>query len=89
MVFFCGSLCVPWCRRLDQLYADNLKCSAERPCVLFESFSLMSGIWEGILISLLELVLELFPKDFVKILLVVLQLVLTFRFSSEAGAGSW
>ena len=37
-------LCVPWCRHLDalpdvklQLYADNLKCSAERPRALFES----------------------------------------------------
>ena len=35
---------VPWCRHLDslpdvkpQLYADNLKCSAERPGALFES----------------------------------------------------
>ena len=34
----------PWCRRLEslpdikpQLYADNLKCSAERPRALFES----------------------------------------------------
>ena len=37
---------VPWCRHLDsvpdvkpQLYADNLKCSAERPGALFESAS--------------------------------------------------
>ena len=38
------ALYVPWCPHLDalpdvkpQLYADNLKCSAERPCALFES----------------------------------------------------
>ena len=38
------ALYVPWCRHLDalpevepQLYADNLKCSAERPGALFES----------------------------------------------------
>ena len=38
------ALYVPWCRHLDalpdvkpQLYADNLKCSAERPRALFES----------------------------------------------------
>ena len=38
------ALYVPWCRHLDalpdvkpQLYADNLKCSAQRPCALFES----------------------------------------------------
>ena len=37
-------LYVPWCRHLDslpdvkpQLYADNLWCSAERPCALIES----------------------------------------------------
>ena len=41
---FIVALHVPWCRRLDalpnvkpRLYADNLKCSAERPCALFES----------------------------------------------------
>ena len=41
---FIVALYVPWCRHLDslpdvkpQLYADNLKCSAERPCALFES----------------------------------------------------
>ena len=41
---FIVALCVPWCRHLDalpdvkpQLYADNLKCSAERPGALFES----------------------------------------------------
>ena len=41
--FYCCSLC-PLCRHLGalpddkpQLYADNLKCSAERPCALFES----------------------------------------------------
>ena len=41
---FTVALHVPWCRHLDalpdvepQLYADNLKCSAERPCALFES----------------------------------------------------
>ena len=40
------ALYVPWCRHLDsmpdvksQLYADNLKCSAERPRALFESAS--------------------------------------------------
>ena len=43
---FIVALYVPWCRRLDalpdvkpQLYADNLKCSAERPRALFESAS--------------------------------------------------
>ena len=41
---FIVALYVPWCRHLDalpdvkaQLYADNLKCSAERPCALFEA----------------------------------------------------
>ena len=41
---FIVAFCVPWCRHLDslpdvkpQLYADNLKCSAGRPCALFES----------------------------------------------------
>ena len=41
---FIVALYIPWCRHLDslpdvkpQLYADNLKCSAERPCALFES----------------------------------------------------
>ena len=41
---FIVALYVPWCRRLEalpdvkpQLYADNLKCSAERPRALFES----------------------------------------------------
>ena len=41
---FIVALYVPWCRHLDslldvkpQLYADNLKCGAERPRVLFES----------------------------------------------------
>ena len=41
---FTVAVYVPWCRHLDalpdvepQLYADNLKCSAERPCALFES----------------------------------------------------
>ena len=41
---FIEALFVPWCRHLDalpdvkpQLYADNLMCSAERPCALFES----------------------------------------------------
>ena len=41
---FIVALHVPWCRHLDalpdvkpQLYADNLKCSAERPRALFES----------------------------------------------------
>ena len=41
---FVVALYVPWCRHLDalpdvkrQLYADNLKCSAERPCALFDS----------------------------------------------------
>ena len=41
---FTVALYVPWCRHLDslpdvkpQLYADNLKCSAERPRALFES----------------------------------------------------
>ena len=43
-MIFIVALCVPWCRHLDsvpdvkpQLYADNLKRSAERPCALFES----------------------------------------------------
>ena len=43
-MIFTVALCVPWCRHLDslpdvkpQLYADNLKCSAERPRALFES----------------------------------------------------
>ena len=43
MVFFVA-LYVLWCRHLEslpdikpQLYADNLKCSAARPCALFES----------------------------------------------------
>ena len=43
---FIVALYVPWCRHLDslpdirpQLYADNLKCSAERPRALFESAS--------------------------------------------------
>ena len=42
--FFIVALHVPWCRHLDALpdvkpqqYADNLKCSAERPRALFES----------------------------------------------------
>ena len=41
---FIVALCVPWCRHLGalpdvkpQLYADNLKCSAERPLALFGS----------------------------------------------------
>ena len=41
---FIVALCVPWCRHLDslpdvkpQLYADSLKCGAERPRALFES----------------------------------------------------
>ena len=41
---FIVALHVPWCRPLEslpdvkpRLYADNLKCSAERPCALFES----------------------------------------------------
>ena len=41
---FVGALYVPWCRHLEslpdvkpQLYADNLKCSAERPRALFAS----------------------------------------------------
>ena len=41
---FIVALCVPWCRHLEalpdvkpQLYADNLKCSAERPGVLYDS----------------------------------------------------
>ena len=45
-VIFVVALYVPWCRHLDslpdvkpQLYADNLKCSAERPRALFESAS--------------------------------------------------
>ena len=43
-MFCIVALYVPWCRHLDslpdvkpQLYADNLKCSAERPRALFES----------------------------------------------------
>ena len=43
-MIFIAALYVPWCRHLDtvpdvkpQLYADNLKCTAERPCALFES----------------------------------------------------
>ena len=43
-MIFIVALCVPWCRHLDalpdvkpQLYADILKCSAERPCALFEA----------------------------------------------------
>ena len=48
---FIVALYVPWCRHLDslpdvkpQLYAENLKCSAERPGALFESARLsMSG----------------------------------------------
>ena len=39
---FIVALYVPWCRHLEslpdvkpQLYADNLKCSAERPGALF------------------------------------------------------
>ena len=41
---FIVALCVPWCRHLDslpdvkpQLYADDLKCSAERPRAPFEA----------------------------------------------------
>ena len=41
---FIAALYVPWCRHLDalpdvkpQLFADNLKCSADRPRALFES----------------------------------------------------
>ena len=41
---FIVALYVPWCRHLDslldvkpQLYADNLKCSAERPGAPFQS----------------------------------------------------
>ena len=41
---FIAALYAPWCRHLDswpdfkpQFYADNLKCSAERPRALFES----------------------------------------------------
>ena len=105
-----------------QLYADNLKCSAERPRALFESArftaqyvwsvgqdvspgkcvllstsksvrkamklwtflvmvvfgkcSWMSGIWVGILISLFELGLVLFPRGLVRLLSGLLQLVL-------------
>ena len=43
------ALCVPWCRHLEvmpgvraQLYADNLKCSAERPGALFDAARLLS-----------------------------------------------
>ena len=43
-MIFIVALYVPWCRHLDalpdvkpQLYADNLKCSAERPGALFDS----------------------------------------------------
>ena len=43
-MIFIVALCVPWCRHLEalpdvkpQLYADNLKCSAQRPRALFES----------------------------------------------------
>ena len=43
-MIFIVALYAPWCRHLDslpdvkpQLYADNLKCSAERPRALFES----------------------------------------------------
>ena len=43
-MIFLVALYVSWCRHLDalpdvkpQLYADNLKCSAERPRALFES----------------------------------------------------
>ena len=41
---FIVALYVPWCRHLEsmpdvepQLYAENLKCSAERPDALFDS----------------------------------------------------
>ena len=41
---FIVALYVPWCRHLEslpnfkpQLYADNLKCCAERPGALFDS----------------------------------------------------
>ena len=43
-LIFIVALCVPWCRHLDsfpdikpQLYADNLKCSANHPRALFGS----------------------------------------------------
>ena len=43
-MLFIVALHVPWCRHLEslpdvkpQLYADNLKCSAERPGALLES----------------------------------------------------
>ena len=50
---FMVALYVPWCRHLDalpdvkpQLYADNLKCSAERPRALFESARLTAQyVW--------------------------------------------
>ena len=52
-VIFVVALYVPWCRHLDslpdgelQLFADNLKCSAERPRALFESVrSTVRYVW--------------------------------------------
>ena len=54
----------------------------------FGRFSWMSGILVVILMSLEGLGLELFPKEFVKLLSGLLQLV-TFGFSGLAGTGSW
>ena len=63
---FIVALFVPWCRHLEalpdvepQLYADNLKCSAERPGALFESarFSAQSVSSVGQDVSLAKCVL--------------------------------
>ena len=58
-VFFFVALYVPWCCDLDslpdvkpQLYADNLKCSAERPRALFESARFTSRYVPGSLPSM-------------------------------------
>ena len=60
-MMFIVALYVPWCRHLEvvpdvkpQLYADNLKCSAERPGALFDAtrftsrlrFKLAAGLGE-------------------------------------------
>ena len=49
---FTVALYVPWCRHLEalpdvkpQLYADNLKCSTERPGALFDAAWFTSGMF--------------------------------------------
>ena len=70
---FIVALYVPWCRHLEsmpdikpQLYADNLKCSAERPCLnllglLYSMFCLLVRMSLLVNVSFLAL-LSLFGK---------------------------